>query len=253
MRGLAIALALAFVSVGAASASADTAPANPPFALPATFSGMTACADCPGIRVTLSLVANGTYTLKREYMDKNATASEQGTWSYDSTASQLRLVPEGKNSSPELFAISTLASLQMLGADGKPIPSGPSNVLSQVVSAASLEGVQWNLAAIGTQPYTWEPNGRGAGLYFNAAERRISGSTGCNRIMGSYERSGSNGLHIAAPLGMTRVACDTATTQTEGALLQALAAVASFQINGDTLVLLDRSGAEVARFTAMRG
>lgn len=247
-----VALALASAANAATSASADSVnPASLPFTLPATFSGMTMCADCPGIRVTLSLAADGTYTLEREYMDRNTKSTENGKWSYDATLAQLRLVPEGTNASPELFALDQHPSLQMLGADGKPIPSGPSNVLSQIVKPPTLEGTQWNLASIGTQAYAPQPGEHGAFLFFDGPERRLSGSSGCNRIIGPYEREGANGLRIGA-LGMTRMACEAHAMQTEGAFTQALASVASFEIQEDSLVLYDRSGAPVARLTANR-
>jgi heat shock protein HslJ len=251
MRRLALALMLAAVTYAAASAaSTDTsASTSLPFALPATFSGTTMCADCPGIHVTLSLAADGTYALERDYIDRNAKSTENGKWSYDATSGQVRLVPSGAKASPELFALNQSPSLQMLDAQGKPLFSGPDNVLAQVVKSAALEGTEWNLASIGTQPYAPQPGERQASLYFDAQAKRISGSSGCNRIIGPYERSGANGLRIG-PLGMTMMACGTHAMAMEGAFTQALAAVASFAIEDGALVLLDRSGAPVARLVA---
>ncbi len=41
-------------------------------ALPATFSGVTPCADCPGIEETLTLRGDGLFLLRRIYQDKSA-------------------------------------------------------------------------------------------------------------------------------------------------------------------------------------
>lgn len=249
MKRIAIVVQLAFTMLAAIAslASADSpAPAGAPFVLPATFRGMTVCADCPGIQVTLTLSADGKYALERDYADRNTKSSERGTWSYDETTSQLRLLPDGKNTSPELFALDLNPSLQMLDANGKPIPSAPSNVLWQTVKTPKLEGIEWSLVSIGTQSYAVQAGEHGASLRFDAPQQRVSGFTGCNRIMGPYERSGANGLHIGS-LGMTRMMCEAHAVQAEGAFMQALASVASFAIEGDALLLFDKSGAPVAR------
>jgi heat shock protein HslJ len=218
-----------------------------PFALPATFTGMTICGDCPGIRLTVSLAADGTYALRREYLERNRSASENGRWTYDAGTSQLRLLPNGKNQSPELFALDTKPTLTVLGGDGKPIPSGPSNVLAQVLKTTPLEGAEWNLVALGTRAYEAQPGEHAASLIFEGG--RLSGSAGCNRMGGSYQRSGANGLMLSQ-LVTTRMMCDQHAMEAEGLFTQALASVRSFSVEGKTLVLFDKSGAEVAKLVA---
>jgi len=47
---------------------------------PGTYEGVVPCADCPGIRTTLTLLANGTYILERQYLDRGAgTDRDTGT------------------------------------------------------------------------------------------------------------------------------------------------------------------------------
>ncbi len=250
MKRIALIVQLAFAMLAPVATLADApASARAPFVLPATFHGMTVCADCPGISVTLTLSADGKYVLERDYTNRDTKSSESGTWSYDETTSQLRLLPEGKNARPELFALDLNPSLQMLDAGGKPIPSAPSNVLWQTVQIPKLEGIEWDLVSIGTQSYAPQAGEHAASLRFDAPQERVSGFTGCNRIMGPYERSGTNGLHIGS-LGMTRMTCEVRAMQVEGAFRQALASVVSFAIDGDALVLFDKSGAPVARLVA---
>ncbi|HXW50806.1 MAG TPA: META domain-containing protein [Candidatus Acidoferrales bacterium] len=226
--------------------AAGAAGHSPPFALPATFSGVTICGDCPGIRLTVSLAADGTYSLKREYLERDTSASENGRWTYDAGTSHLRLLPNGKNASSELFAVATKSTLTMLGADGKPIP-GPGNVLAQVVTALPLEGTEWSLTAIRTRAYAAQPGERAASLTFEGGH--LSGSAGCNRMGGTYQRSGANGLTLSQ-LVTTRMMCDQHAMEAEGLFTQALASVRSFAVEGRMLVLFDKSGATVAKLLA---
>jgi uncharacterized lipoprotein YbaY/heat shock protein HslJ len=53
-------------------------------ALPATFSGVTPCADCPGIEETLTLRRDGLFLISRIYQDKSlAPFVEHGRWTTD--------------------------------------------------------------------------------------------------------------------------------------------------------------------------
>jgi heat shock protein HslJ len=76
----------------------------------------------------------------------------------------------------------------------------------------------------------------------------LSGSDGCNRYGASYEVEGDK---ITITPGMsTMMACPEPTMQQAGEYMTALAAATSYQIQGDTLELLDAGGNPVATFTA---
>lgn len=60
-------------------------------------------------------------------------------------------------------------------------------------------------------------------------ENRLSGSSGCNRYMGSFSVTGDR-LSIG-PLGSTRRACDPATMALESRYLAALGAVESYDLD----------------------
>lgn len=234
----------------ASTAKAVANPPSVPFALPATFGGVTICGDCPGIKVTITLATDGTYQQKSEYLERSTTNSETGKWSYDESKSLLTLHPDSTNASPQLFSLNLNPSLVMLDAQGKPIPSGPTNVLAQLVEwPAPLEGTLWHLVALdGTAPNP-AIDRDGATLQFDATNHRVIGSGGCNRLTASYSRSLLHALHIGA-VGMTQMMCPPAAMQTDNGFSQALANVNSFSIDGDTLSLFDKDGKLLARLKA---
>jgi heat shock protein HslJ len=74
---------------------------------------------------------------------------------------------------------------------------------------------------------------------------RASGSAGCNRYTAAYSASDTE-LHFSAAAS-TRMFCaePPGVMEQEAAFLAALAGAASFRLGGDSLQLLDTSGAVV--------
>ena len=76
------------------------------------------------------------------------------------------------------------------------------------------------------------------GLRLVADGHKVQGSAGCNRMMGSYELSGSS-LKFG-PLATTRMACPS--MDAEQAYLGALSATTRYEIAGTTLTLFGPDG-----------
>ena len=110
-----------------------------------------------------------------------------------------------------------------------------------------IEGPTWRLVQLGDQPIAAgsEPQ-RDAQVQFDAASGRVSGSGGCNRVSGSFQRSG-NSLRLSQ-LASTRMACaDPVRNADETAFFAALQATASYRLQGPArLALLDAGGRTVA-------
>ena len=110
-----------------------------------------------------------------------------------------------------------------------------------------IEGPVWQLEQLGSELI--EPSSdprRNAQIQFDRGSGRVSGSGGCNRVTGTYERSGST-LRLRQ-LGATRMACpNEASTINETQFFAALQATASYRLQGmSRLSLLDASGRTVA-------
>src|SRR5690242_17970580 len=45
-----------------------------------TFSGITPCADCPGIKMTVHFKPDSIFIEKLEYLERNTSFSDTGTW-----------------------------------------------------------------------------------------------------------------------------------------------------------------------------
>lgn len=110
-----------------------------------------------------------------------------------------------------------------------------------------IESRTWRLASIDSQPVIPSDDPRQAAqVVFDGGAQRVSGSGGCNRISGSYQRTGAQ-LKIG-PMVSTRMAClDASRGQLETRFLAALQATTSYSVAGNELILLDARGQTLAK------
>ena len=108
-----------------------------------------------------------------------------------------------------------------------------------------IESRVWRLTRLGSQPVAAgnDPQ-RDPQIRFDGT--RVSGSGGCNRVSGGYQRDGHT-LRIG-PLVATRMAClDAERGMLESAFVDALQATAGYSLLGGTqLTLLDAGGRTLA-------
>lgn len=85
--------------------------------LPATFAGMTPCADCPGIEETLTLRPDHLFVMKMIYRETNADpVLEHGRWSFEDNKVKL-----STETSSQYFMFVNDKTLQRLDTEGNPI------------------------------------------------------------------------------------------------------------------------------------
>lgn len=106
---------------------------------------------------------------------------------------------------------------------------------------------RWALTEAAGQPVASPDDARAAHLLFFPLNR-LSGSTGCNRLAGTFELMGEDRVKFS-PLATTRMMCPEPAAATETRFLQALAAGQTYRVSDETLEL--RNGPSVvARFRA---
>jgi heat shock protein HslJ len=111
--------------------------------------------------------------------------------------------------------------------------------------AMPLEGTYWKAIELGGKPIL-SPADRAPYLIFQA-EKRVSGSDGCNRITGSYELKGA--AVTFGQMASTRMAC-LDIGEVDRAFGVALNSARRLKVVGDRLELSDAAGRRVAIFRA---
>ena len=112
-----------------------------------------------------------------------------------------------------------------------------------------LENTYWKLVTVGERQAVVVTETREAHLVLHAEEARLAGSTGCNRMMGGYELDGDR-LSFGQ-LATTMMACPGDVMEFEREFLDALGDTASWQVEGESLTLVDGEGEARARFEAV--
>lgn len=64
---------------------------------PGTYEAVIPCADCAGIKTSLTLNNDKTFSITEEYIDKNSKNQDKGTFEWDATGSSITL--KGKTAS----------------------------------------------------------------------------------------------------------------------------------------------------------
>lgn len=109
--------------------TAPMADSSASFTLPATFSGITPCADCPGIAETLTLRSDGLFLLRRIYQDKSEQPFvEHGRW----TVNENKLVLTNA-SETQFYEKINDNTLRKLDISGKPINTSANIDLNRAV------------------------------------------------------------------------------------------------------------------------
>lgn len=227
------------------------ASALPP--LPATFVGTMPCADCPGIRYQVILKPDHTFSSHMEYEERNTSVDDSGRW--ELVGNGKMLVLHGSRGATDKFAVRNSDTLHKLDMDGNEIPSPYNYDLKRISRSQSAEGsapavtalqrTHWSLMRLGDAVVSRDSLQTEAYLVLDPENHRVSGSSGCNRLAGSYELNGDHlkfgqmaGTMMACPKGM----------DTEQSFLQALDQVSTWKITDQHLELLDTGGKLLAQF-----
>src|ERR1700680_2383601 len=102
-------------------------------------------------------------------------------------------------------------------------------------STVPLESTHWKLLEIGGMAAVGVSNANEASLVLNPEGKKLTGSTGCNPLLGSYKLRG--GSLSFKPAGLTKMACPDALMKQEEAFVEILKETNKYRIVGATLRL----------------
>lgn len=145
---------------------------------------------------------------------------------------EMRLPMEGRPPQPTLVVERFVEILP--GADCPPRAASP------------LENTYWRLVDLQGRPVQLAEKQRELHLILQPAQRRVAGSGGCNRLMGSYQLDGDN-LRFGQVAG-TMMACPADVMVREREFIALLAQATRWRIVDGRLELVDGQGSLLARF-----
>lgn len=142
-----------------------------------------------------------------------------------------------------LYACALVLALTNLpGCASKSAPNEPAQ------STATLVDTYWRLGKVGERVVPTPQGGQDIYFVMQSDNQRVAGFSGCNRMMGSYALNGSE-IKFDQMAG-TRMACIGDSMKIEYEFLAIFPRVARWEIDGQTLQLLDADGNHLATFQA---
>jgi heat shock protein HslJ len=125
------------------------------------------------------------------------------------------------------------------------VSCGSDSKASSTTTPTSLANSAWTLSGDGGTVFV--PVGSGVGAAFT--DTAISGNSGCNSFSGTYLTTAGRGLTISGLAG-TKMACDAKVMTFETEYLARLGRVASYEIKGNVLRMLDGNGTLILTYLA---
>ncbi|MFO1455243.1 MAG: META domain-containing protein [Steroidobacteraceae bacterium] len=199
---------------------------------PSDASGLLDCAT--GLRLPIAAEGDAA-ALERAWTSARAAAAGKPRI----VLLEGRIVSRPAPGGPEPHATLVVDKFLRLAPAGESCPPPPDNL--------PLDGTRWQLTQLQGGPVA-KPGGRTreAGLVFDAASSRISGSGGCNALAGSYALDGES-LRVEQVAG-TRTNCSEVASEQEKDFVATLEATRRWLVAGRLLELLDDAGQLIARF-----
>jgi uncharacterized lipoprotein YbaY/heat shock protein HslJ/uncharacterized lipoprotein NlpE involved in copper resistance len=123
----------------------------------------------------------------------------------------------------------------------------PRETCGTKMATAELLDTYWKLTRLGDEPVLMGEMAREPHLVLHSQDQRVSGFSGCNRLVGGFELEG-DAIEFSQ-MASTMMAC-VEGADTERAFIEALGTARSWRIIGQHLDLFDENGDLVARFEA---
>ena len=204
------------------------------------YEGVLPCADCPGIRIRLTLNRDGTYERMMQYLERQvAPETVRGTFTWQVSGNAITLDQHGDG---QQYSVGE-GRLTLLYRDGSQGgPSAPNMVLTRVPQTSTtgnlpqtLERYRWTLQSATDSknrnidllsPREDHP------IVLGFSGNRINLQGPCNRIIGSYQINAAGQL-IVNGRGSTMMACEPALMSADAVLSDILAQPLNVEINNN--------------------
>jgi copper homeostasis protein (lipoprotein) len=213
------------------------------------YRGVMPCADCGGIRTTIELNKDMTYTIKFKYIGKPDSVTERtGNFEWIDKGNTIILRdPQNSNRTISYHVGEDL--LQLIDANGNAVKGKTPDSYTLSKANYAILDRYWKLTELNGQSIVSDSGfNRQPQIIFKENDNRIIGNGGCNDISGTFEIG--NADHIAfSNMVSTRMSCPNSSLETK--FLKVLNKVDNYFANEDELVLGKTKTTPLAKFKAV--
>lgn len=152
-----------------------------------TYQGIIPCADCEGIKTSVTLMKNGEFSRTVTYLGREASGrTDTGAFQWDETGAIVTLKPGQQDSQMYKVGENILFHLDRAGN----LITGELAEKYQLMKNRAdnrLEDKKWVLTELMGREINLGEGNKEAFLIFTSETGRISGNNSCNLLNGSYE------------------------------------------------------------------
>lgn len=210
-----------------------------------TYKGVLPCADCEGIKTSLTLMESGEFRRTLTYLGREeAGSTETGTFEWDADGATVTIHPgEGE---PQSYQVGE-NRLFHLDREGNRISGdlAENYVLVKNRADYQLENKKWVLTELMGKEVATKEGQKEAFLLFDQESGRLSGNNSCNLVNGSYELLEGNRIRLG-PVASTMMACPDMEIQDQ--FNEVLGRIDNYTVADGVLSLNKARMAPLARF-----
>src|SRR5690606_511515 len=161
-----------------------------------TYEGTLPCADCPGIRYTITLNDDDTYVLKTRYLERgDSVFTESGTFAWDEHGGKITLSDRG-----ERFQVGE-NRLFHLDMEGNRITGDLAEHYVLTKMTDQITDRYWKLIEVNGQAVADGSTQKEPYIQLNSEENRLQANGGCNGLGGTYELKAPNRVKFSQLMG----------------------------------------------------
>jgi heat shock protein HslJ len=195
------------------------------------YEGVLPCADCPGIKIQLTLNRDGTYERVMQYLERQVPAETvRGQFTWQASGNAITLDEHGDG---QQYSVGE-GRLSLLYRDsGRGMSKVPNAVLTLVGQTAgrnslpqTLERYRWTLESTTdsqNRHIDMLPPGKDRPVVLSFSGNRLSIQGPCNRMMGAYQIDAAGQLTVRGGPASTMMGCDAALMTADAVLSGILA------------------------------
>ena len=211
-----------------------------------TYKGTLPCADCEGIKTTLTLRSDGRFTRFAKYLGKDRPPEkDEGTFAWDAEGRKITLTARGASS--QMYQVGE-DLLFYLDQDGSRITGDLADkyILRKSNTDSRIENKKWVLTELMGEPIKKAEGSKNAFLALDSEQGQITGNGSCNNFFGTYELQAGDRIDFGKNMGSTMMACSD--MRMEITFMELLQAVESYATEDNVLWLNTANSKAVARF-----
>lgn len=213
-----------------------------------TYSGVVPCADCEGIKTSITLLKDGTFTKSVQYLGKEDIAiTENGNYTWNDEGSAISIATSPNETQMYKVGENVLFHLDKEGnrIEGSLAENYKLQKVMETNEVNEIENKKWVLVELLGKKISSEENSKQAFILLNSEVSKISGYNSCNNFNATYELKGENEISLGN-MAVTRKACLDMTTS--ASFNEVLNKVDNYTIKDGVLSLNKAKMATLAKF-----